>query len=126
MKDFARPPTSRERVAGILANAVLLGLFGSVSLLLASRSAWLGAAVCGALAGGALVMLYRAAFGARRGLNPKETRGWAWVLTVLGVCCFAIGLLIDGSMTHRFMVLGGSVTFLSAGLAGVRSRGDDA
>lgn len=126
MRDFSRPPTSRERVAGILANAALLGLFGSLSLYLASRSAWLGAAVCGVLAGGALVMLYRAAFGTRRSLKSKEVRALAWVLTVLGVCCFAIGLIIDGSMTHRLMVLGGAVTFLSAGLAGVRSRGHDA
>ena len=126
MKEFSRPPTQRERVVGIIATAALSVLFGSLSIFLVSRSAWLAAAVCGALAAGALVMLCRATFGVRRSLNRNETRAVSWLFTVLGVCGFAMVFLIDGSMTHRLMVLGGSITFFSAGLVGVWSRGHDA
>ena len=126
MREFSRSPTQRERIVGIFATAALLLLFGSLSIFLASRSAWLAAAICGAITCGALVMLYRAAFGVRRRLNRNETRVVAWLFLLLGISGLAMLFLIDGSMTHRLMVLGGSITFLSAGFAGVGSRSHDA
>ncbi len=71
-------------------------------------------------------MLYRVAFSAPRSLNRKETRVVAWAFVLLGLCGFAMVLLINGSTTHRLMVLGGSITFFAAGLSGVRPRGHDA
>jgi hypothetical protein len=105
---------------------LLSALFGSLSVFLATRGAWLVAGICGALTLGFLVMLYRAAFGAPRSLNHKETRVVAWAFVALGLCGFAMALMINGSMTHRLMVLGASLTFFSAGIAGARSRGHDA
>jgi len=113
-------------VTGIVANTLLSVLFGSLSMFLATRSVWLAAAICGVLTLGFLVMLYRAVFGASRSLNRKETRVVAWAFVALGLCGFAMALLINGSMTHRLMVLGASLTFFSAGIAAFRSRGHDA
>ena len=126
MREFSRPPSQGERIVGIFATVALAILFGALSLFLASRSAWLATAVCGALTALALFMLYRAAFGIGRRLNHNETRAVAWLFTALGLCGLAMVFLIDGSTTHRLMVLGGAITFLSAGLAGVRSGGHDA
>ena len=126
VREFSRPPSQGERIAGIVATVALAILFGTLSVFLVSRSAWLAAAICGALAVLALFMLYRAAFGVRRRLNHNETRAVAWFFTALGLCGLAMVFLIDGSITHRLMVLGGAITFLSAGVAGVRSGGHDA
>jgi len=70
-------------------------------------------------------MLCRIAFSAPRVLSRKETRVVAWAFVLLGLCGFAMVLLINGSTTHRLMVLGGSITFFVAGLYGVWSRGHD-
>jgi hypothetical protein len=126
VRDYSRPPNQRERVVGIIATTFLSALFGSLSLFLASRGVWVAAAVCGALTCGALVMLYRAAFGVRRSLGRRGTYVVAWFFTLTGLCGLAMVLLINGSTTHRLMVLGGSITFFSAGLAGIWSRGHDA
>ncbi len=126
MKEFSRSPNKRERIAGISASTLLAALFGSLSVFLATHGVWLVAGICGALALGFLVMLYRAAFGAPRSLNHKETRVVAWGFVVLGFGGFAMALIINGSMTHRLMVVGASLTFFSAGIAGARSRGHDA
>ena len=126
MRDFSRKPTQGERALGIVLNAALTILFGSLAVFLASRSMWIAAVTCGLLSGATIAMFYRAASGASRRLNRTQTYALAWIFLLLSLGGFLIVLLVEGSAIHRLMVLGGSVTLFSAGIFGVRLRGHDA
>jgi hypothetical protein len=126
MKDFSRQPTRAERGIAVVLNLVLAVIFGALAIYLMLRDMPTGAAICGVITGIWVVMLYRAAFGASRALRRGESRALAWVLLFAGIAGFVILLLLDGSASHRLMLLGGAITFFSAGLVGVRSRGQDA
>ena len=126
MKDFTRQPTLKERALAVVLNAALCILFGWLVAFLAFRNMWVAASIFGALLIVTLVLLVRAALGARQALNRKQAHVFTWVLMVLGAGGVAIALLVDGTSAQRFMVLAGSITLFSTGLAGVRGRGHDA
>ena len=126
MREFSRQPTRGERAVAVVLNAALALLFGALAIFLMFRDVPVGAAICGLITAVSAVMFYRAAFGTSRALHRGESRTLAWVLLFLGAAGFVVLLLLDGSANHRLMLLGGSITFFSAGLVGVRSRGQDA
>jgi hypothetical protein len=77
---------------------------------------WAPVAIFGTLLTIASVLFARAALGASRALNRKQTCVLACVLLVLGAGGFAIVLLANGNLAHRLMVLAGSITFFLRGL----------
>jgi hypothetical protein len=80
---------------------------------------WVAVAIFGALLTITSVLFVRAASGARRALNRKQAYVLAWILLLFGVVGFAIASLAHGNLSHRLMVLAGSITFFSTGLARV-------
>ena len=123
LKEFTREPTRAERVLGIVLSSLLSLVLGGLTYLFARHGPWIAAVVTGALLGVVVVFLYRAAFGTRRALNRNASYKLAWVLMLFGAVGFAIYLCIpDGPFARRLMLLSGSTTVFSAGLAGVRSR----
>ena len=126
MKEFTRRPTQRERALAVVLNAALCILFGWLAAVLAFRNIWVAASLFGALLIITLVLLVRAASGARRALNRKQAHVLAWALLVLGAGGFAVAVLVNDPSAQRLMVLAGSITFFFTGLAGVRGRGHDA
>lgn len=123
MKTFTREPTRAERVLGIVLSALLSVVFAGLTYLFARHGSGIAAVVTGALFGVVVVFLYRAAFGTRRALNRNASYKLAWALMLFGAVGFAIYLCIpDGPFARRLMLLSGSTTVFSAGLAGVRGR----
>jgi hypothetical protein len=84
------------------------------------------AVVCALITSIWIGLLYRAAFGQPRALGTRGSHTLSWVLLLGGLAGFVLVALVPGAAVHRLMVLGGSLTFFSAGLVGVRSRGLDA
>ncbi len=126
MKEFTRPPTRRERALAIALNIVLACLFGSLAVFLHSRGVTVAAVVCALVTSIWIGLLYRATFGQPRALGASGSRALAWTLLLGGMAGFVLAALVPGTVAHRLMVLGASVTFFSAGLVGVRARGQDA
>lgn len=126
LRDFTRKPAQGERALAVVLSAALCVLLGWSFVFLAFHRMWGTAAVFGALLTITLALFIRAALGARRALNRKQAQVLAWVLLAFGVSGFVIAHLVHGSLTHRLMLLAGSTTLISAGLAGVRRRGQDA
>lgn len=123
MKAFTREPTRAERVLGIVLSALLSVVFAGLTYLFARHGSRIAAVVTGALFGVVVVFLYRAAFGTRRALNRNASYKLAWLLLLLGLGGLAVVLLAqESSLVHRLMVLAGSITSFSAGLAGVQER----
>lgn len=123
LKEFTREPTRAERVLGIVLSALLSVVFGGLTYLFARHGPGIAAVVTGTLFGVVVVFLYRAAFGTRRALNRNASYKLAWALMLFGAVGFAIYPCIpDGPFARRLMLLSGSTTVFSAGLAGVRGR----
>ena len=126
LKEFTRQPTQRERALALVLNAGLCILFGWLVTFLAFRGIWVASSIFVVLLIVTLVLLVRAALGARQALNRKQVHVLAWALMVLGAGGVAIALLLSGSVAQRLMAVAGSITLFSTGLAGVRGRGHDA
>lgn len=125
MMPFTRAPTTRDRILGIVANAFLSLLFGALSFITLTHGMWMPGIVCSVLMLVFVVMLWRALFGRARALGRKGAYRLAWVLALAGVGGIALAVLIDGKPAHRAMLLGHSIMFAVAGIAGIRSRGHD-
>ena len=126
MKEFSRQPTAGERLLGIGLSAFLLVLFGVLAIAFSLYGSWMAGAICLLLSTLAAVIFWRASFGSRRALTRRQTYVFAWVLLVLGIGCVAFVAVAHGDRTDSLLALGGAFTILSAGLAGVRYRGQDA
>jgi hypothetical protein len=122
MKEFTRQPTRAERAVALILNAALAIAFCFLAAFLLYRGAAFGAVVCGVIAGLSIGMFVRAAFGARRALDPHRAYWLAWVLLLAGIVGFIAAAFSSGSLAHRLMLLGASITCFSAGSAGVRRR----
>jgi hypothetical protein len=120
MKDFAREPSRIERGVAIAITSLLATIFGSLFLLLAHLRNWLPSAIFAAAFLGALVLLHRAAFTARRALGFREVRTLAWCLLVFGAVVVLLVVFVDGSVTSRLLVLGPALTLVAVGGIGVR------
>lgn len=125
VEDFIRALTKRERTFAIVLDAALSIMTGSLAVFLSLRGLLFAAAVCGLVACVWLGLLYRAALGSPRALRPAASRVLAWTLLLSGLAGFTITIFAPGSIAHRLMVLGGSMTFFSAGLVGVRTHRQD-
>jgi hypothetical protein len=66
-------------------------------------------------------MFCRAAFTAPRSLSKRESSGLAWTLLFGGIIGSVVAILW-GSGTHRLMLLGGSLSGIGYGLAGLTRR----
>lgn len=120
MKDFAREPSRIERNVAVAITSMLAAVSGSLFLLLAHLRNWLPAAIFAAAFVGALVLLHRAAFTARRALGLREARFLAWCLLVFGSVTTLCVVLIDGSITSRLLALGPALILIAAGGIGIR------
>ena len=125
MKAFTRQPTRGERTLAVVLDFALCVLFAWLATRLALLGMWGLAAIFATLLAITWVLLVRAVVGDRRALNRRQVYGLSWLLLALGLGGFVLAALIDGAPAHRLMVLAGSVTFVSAGLAGVKRRGQD-
>ena len=126
MKEFSRQPTAGERLLGIGLSAVLLVFLAMLAIALALSGSWVAGAVCVLLSSATAVIFWRASFGSSRALTRRQRSVFAWVLLVLGFGCIAFVALADGDRTDSLLALGGASTILSAGIAGLRYRGQDA
>ena len=115
----------KERIFGVVANAILVLLFGALSVITLSHDSRVAGIVFSVLMLVFLVMLCRAVFGRRRALGRKGTYWIAWGLTLFGVGSIALVLVVDGTTAQELMVLGHSLVFATARLVGIRSRGYD-
>src|SRR5690242_13397216 len=122
MKQFTREPTRMERAFAIALSALLACVLGAVAMFLAWKGVWIAAAVVGALFACVVLLLCRAIFGRRRALGRKGSYRLAWVLLLQGIGGFALAALADPGDIKRLMVLGGSTTMVSAGIAGIQGR----
>ena len=126
MKGFSRQPTSGERALGIALSALVLLIFGILAITFSLMGKAAASTFAIAVSAVAAVIFWRASFSAPRALSKGSAYFLSWALLLAGVAGFSLVLVLEGDRTEKLLVLGGASTMLSAGLAGVRLRRQDA
>ena len=126
MKEFTRQPSPRERIAAIVLSGALAAFAGSLAAILAFFGLWPAALIFVCLFTAAAFLLYRALLTAPRTLTSSQSRVAAWFLVVAGLGGIGLAALSGGATSNRLLVLGPSLTFLAAGVAGIKRRRHDA
>jgi hypothetical protein len=126
VNDFSRQPTSGERALGIVLSAVVLLVFGTLAIVFSLSGEAAASGVAITVSAIAAAIFWRACFSAPRALSKGSTYFLSWALLLAGVAGASLGFFVDGDRTDKLLALVGASTMLSAGLAGVRVRRQDA
>lgn len=128
MDSLKRPPSRVEAYVAAFLSLVAASLFGAVAYFLwfvVPDSHPASLAIFTTLSLASFLLLYRAAFTARRALSTREFKGVSWFLAAFGAVGSATALLFTSDF-GRGSLLATSLACLALGLAALRRRGNDA
>lgn len=124
MENLNRLPTKSERVLSVVLTALSSFLFGGIAVFgLNSNPVLIPTVIIFSLLFLiSITLFFRATFTPSRTLTENEKLGFARVQVIGGLVGALLSFFLLGSVTHRLLILGSSLTCIGYGLATLTRR----